>query len=360
MQPDHRHKLLTAGPAGGLNLMPTGPRWLVRGPAAAGLAVSAALLADGLRLGAAYCARGGCAAVAGSAWGTPLGVPLPTWGAAAFGGLLVLSLLDRTRRAVPAAAGVAAACGAGLLAVQVFVLRAVCPACLLADAAGLLCGAGALLSAPAWRSDVDDPAAATAGGWAVLAAALCGPLMWAALAPPPPVPAPVRSALAETPPGAVTVAAATDPTCPHCRATARGLLAWIDLERDAGRTVRAVHLPVVRPAVPGSADACRLLAAAEDVGHDAATRFLAAVPADAGERLTDAALRTAWAAARLSAAEFDAALAAPLPPAEWATDAAVPGLPTVWVGTAAGDPVRLVGPVTPAGFAGAAERAGGW
>ena len=340
-------------------MTPMSPRWLVRAPAAAGLAVSAALLADTLRLGSAYCARGRCAAVAGSAWGTPLGVPLPVWGAAAFGGLLVLSLLARTRRAVPAA-GVAAACGLGLLLVQAFVLRAVCPACLLADAAGLLCGAGALLSAPAWRSERQDPAAATAGGWAALAAALCGPLAWAALTPPPPVPAPARAAMEETPPGEVTVAAATDPTCPHCRATARGLLAWIDQERDADRTLRAVHVPVVRPAVPGSADACGLLAAAEDAGDDAATRFLAALPLDAGERLTDAALRTAWPAADLPADRFDVALAAPPPAAEWASDAAVPGLPTVWVGTAAGDPVRLVGPVTPAGFAGAAGRAGGW
>ena len=340
-------------------MAPTRPRWLVRGPAAAGLAVSAALLADGLRLGGAYCAHGGCAAVAGSAWGSPLGVPLPAWGTAAFGGLLVLSLSNRTRRAVPAVCGVAAACGLGLLLVQAFVLRAVCPACLLADAAGLLCGAGALLSAPAWRSECKDSAAATTGGWAVLAAGLCGPLAWAALAPPPPVPAPVRAALAATPTGGVTVAAATDPTCPHCRATARGLLAWIEDERGTGRPVRAVHLPVPRPAVAGSAEACRLLAAAEDAGDDAATRFLAALPADAGEKLTAAALRTAWAAARLPAAGFDAALAAPPPAAEWATDAAVPGLPTVWVGAAAGNPVRLVGPVTPAGFAGAAGRAGG-
>ena len=340
-------------------MTPTWPRWLVRAPAAAGLAVSAALLADGLRLGAAYCARGGCAAVAGSAWGRPLGVPLPAWGAAAFGGLLVLSLLNRTRRAVPTVAGVAAACGFGLMVVQAFVLRAVCPACLLADAAGLLCGAGALLSAPTWRSDRKEPAAATAGGWAVLVAALGGPLAWPALAPPPPVPAPVRAVMAATPAGGVTDVAATDPTCPHCRATARGLLAWIEDERNAGRSVRAVHLPVVRPAVPGSADACRLLAAAEDAGEDAATRFLAALPPHDGERLTDAALRTAWTAAGLDPLRFDIALSAPAPPADWATDAAVPGLPTVWVGTAAGDSVRLVGPVTAAGFAGAAGRVRG-
>src|SRR5262249_41110971 len=98
-----------------------------------------------------------CEEVLRSRFGKPFGVPLPLIGLAGFGGLFVLSLL-RARRPVAALALLAGAVGLALLAVQLFVLRQVCPLCVLVDSLALL---GAVLAV---RPGAPQPGV-TPAGW---------------------------------------------------------------------------------------------------------------------------------------------------------------------------------------------------
>src|SRR5262245_8302166 len=98
----------------------------------AGLAASAALLADALGPAPTFCAADGCAAVRASGWARPLGIPMPAIGLGFFATALALAVAGppRARRIV---AGAGAAGAVGLLLLQGLVIGAWCKLCLVAD-----------------------------------------------------------------------------------------------------------------------------------------------------------------------------------------------------------------------------------
>ncbi len=201
----------------------------VRVAAVAGLAISAAMLVPALSNGA-LCTSEGCTDVTASAWGRPLGVPLPAAGAGFFLALLTLSHLPRLVGVLRLLAIIGGVVGLGLIAVQVFVLGRVCSLCLVID----LLAITAALAAPA-----DAPPAGVGWAWAGLAAlAAAGGAaypLWEASRPPPPEVLALRHA------DKVTVVELVDMNCRHCRHIHAALNV---LEREGGGRMHRVQLEV--------------------------------------------------------------------------------------------------------------------
>jgi len=116
---------------------------LLRATALVAIAVSAVLTVDHVRPGRAFCPLAeACAAARESALGTIGGVPTSIIGLAAFGALLVLTLLplEISRPVLKPVGALSAAAGLGFIAYQHLVLPSFCPLCLIADSAGFVAG----------------------------------------------------------------------------------------------------------------------------------------------------------------------------------------------------------------------------
>jgi uncharacterized membrane protein len=118
------------------------PDWLVAGFAAIGFAVSVYLTIVKLAGGSAlFCEAGsGCDIVQASRWATFLGVPTAAWGAVVYAILAGLAIVGLTTQrwtwAFVLATGAVAF--AGYLAwIELFVLRAICPWCVVVALAGV-------------------------------------------------------------------------------------------------------------------------------------------------------------------------------------------------------------------------------
>ena len=294
-----------------------------------GIAASAAALVDVIGPAPAFCADDGCGEVRGTAWATPLGVPLPVIGVAFFAAALAATLAgaDRLRRAL-ALAGAAGALG--LVALQAFVIGAWCPLCLVADGAALAFAALAL-PPPRWpRARRGLAGAAALAGIAAVAAPL-------ALAPG--APAATRVGLVpevvarEQVPGEVVIVDFVDFECPFCRAF-HGRL--VEAVRRAEVPVRVVRKMVPLSMHPGAMPAAIAYCSAERQGKgDAMAEALLAAPVAA---LTEEGCERIAAALGLDLARFRADRADPAIRARIDADlaaaraAGIRSLPTIYVG----------------------------
>jgi uncharacterized membrane protein/protein-disulfide isomerase len=105
------------------------------------LVISAVFLADGWLPGSRLCSfESDCDLVVHSWLGKPFGIPLPFAGVTAFTGLFALSLAGgvRIRRIFRPLALVAGLGGAALILAQLFVIRHVCPFCMVVDGLAVL------------------------------------------------------------------------------------------------------------------------------------------------------------------------------------------------------------------------------
>ena len=255
--------------------------------AVTGVALSAALLVDSLRPAPAFCAAGGCAEVRSSAWAHPLGVPMPALGLAFFA---LAGLLAATGRGPRARRALAAAGGAGalaLLAIQGLVIGAWCRVCVAADLVALAHAAIVLAAGRAAWPGLRRAPLALAGAAALLAAAL--PL--AALRDPVPVSPPPSGGLPEVVAreqvaGTAVVVDFVDFECPFCRAFHRELGEALARAEVPVRVVRKmVPLPQHTGALPAAVAWC--CADAQGKGDEMAERLMAATDfsAPALERL---------------------------------------------------------------------------
>jgi uncharacterized membrane protein/protein-disulfide isomerase len=299
------------------------------------LVVSTALLWNGLRLNPRFCPfGGGCEEVLSSAYGRPLGVPLPLVGVLTFGSLFAASLLPgrRVGRALGLLAPAAGAGGLVLILLQVFVLRRVCPFCLIVDACAvtlavveLSWGRGRPLPAVGGRARSLWLAAAPvlAGGAAALVSTGSGGAA--------PAPGPVPAAVAALwVPGKVNVVEVADFQCPHCRRMHEVLALFLDEEGDR---VHFARLTAPLPAHVQARHASRAFLCAEQQGRGdemAELLFHAAdLRPEACERLA-AALGLSLPAFRACVTDprtdhqIDADLA-------WMRAASPQGLPVIWV-----------------------------
>ncbi len=187
---------------------------IIRILALVALAVSTAQLADRLSGAGAFCSfEGDCEAVTASAYGEPLGVPLPVVGVVGFAFLFALTLLPESRgfRLLRPLTVVAGVVGLGLLVVQLVVLRRVCPLCAVVDSSAIGLAVVVLLRRPVPTA----PVRVRLVCWIVAGiAALFFPALWSLAELPPPVPDQVK---AQWEPGRVTVVELTDFDCPACK-----------------------------------------------------------------------------------------------------------------------------------------------
>jgi protein-disulfide isomerase/uncharacterized membrane protein len=179
------------------------------------LAASAALFVHYVDpVEASFCAaESGCEKVRRSAFsyfGTPL-LNLPLLGLIAYGTVFVTSLRSPGGPIAPRLALAGGVGGAAFLALQIFVVGAMCWLCVVVDVAALTAGLFGWLSLR--RGPGADPL--KIGAWGAIAAiTLVAPPLWTRVRPGPPVPASVR-ALYE--PAKINVVEFADFECPFCR-----------------------------------------------------------------------------------------------------------------------------------------------
>lgn len=179
------------------------------------LAVCLAMVIDQWSPAPKFCGfRAGCDDVINSIYGRPAGIPISLVGLIAFGMFFLVSLGSPAviARFVGPLALTAGFIGIGLVAIQVLVLKRICPLCLVVDALGILMAALELV----WPA---SQAMAAPRRWVWLATAavvLALPSIWASLQPEPKVPQAVRDMWQE---GRINVIEITDLTCPYCRQT---------------------------------------------------------------------------------------------------------------------------------------------
>ncbi len=296
--------------------------------ALAGVALSALSLAESWRDDPLFCPLdGGCGAVTRSAWGRPLGIPLPYFGVAGFGLAAVLSLYPGAARGLGVVCLLGGAAGLGLAAVQASVLRQYCRLCLLIDGAAMLLA----LIELGWPATGETPAPRRWPWLAALGVAAAGPLLLSRFAfAEPGVPAEVLAIQAETP-GRLTAVFVTDFQCEQCRLTHPVLRR---LAEEHSPPVRLVLLVFPLPAHEHSRDAARAYFAAEGMGKgpEMAEALLAAddlTPAGC-EKL---AARLGLDVIRYREAAASEAARARLDETAWMRGAGVPGLPAIWIGS---------------------------
>jgi uncharacterized membrane protein/predicted DsbA family dithiol-disulfide isomerase len=297
--------------------------------ALAALTLSSAALVDYFRESPGLCGFGtGCDQVIHSAFGQPLGVPLPALGLAGFGAVFALTLWPdrRAGRWLRPLALAAGAAGATLLTVQVTVLGRVCPLCLGVDS----CAVGLAVVELIFAFAGTLPPSPVSSRWPWAAVALLGvaaPGLWAALQEPPFVPPEVKVLWT---PGTVTVVDVTDFDCPHCRQTHPALA---EVRREQPDGVRFVRVVAPMPLHANSRPAARAYLAAESQGR--ADEMAEALYA-AGDLSADGCRRLA-ANLDLDLARYDAVVNDPATDARldatvaWVRPAAPRGLPVLWV-----------------------------
>ncbi|MFM7058788.1 MAG: vitamin K epoxide reductase family protein [Planctomycetota bacterium] len=233
------------------------------------IVVCMAILVDYFRSTPAFCGfRAGCEEVIRSAYGRPLGVPLPVVGLLAFTVFFFLTLIPASRpgRLLGPLAILAGLIGLGLVAVQVFLLHQTCPLCLAVDAAAMLLAAVEPgLSQPTKISEEEEPPTPlkpNVWAWIGLAVVVMAvPLVWSLAEPAPEVPTQVQSHwMADT----INVVEITNFTCPYCRQTHPVLEAFLD---EQGGRVHFVRLVVPLEYHDNDRSAARAYLAAEQQGR---------------------------------------------------------------------------------------------
>lgn len=167
----------------------------------------------------AFCGgEGGCAAVRASPFSHIGPVSLPAIGMGAFIGLFALSVWASRRRhflALTVQTGLAALVAAVLIGLQLFVVKAVCPWCMVVDVGALVSFALALTVYRRAGDELAEPTPLrvlwTAAGFVVVAV----PMLWDYTAAANVVTVPDAIAKYQEP-GKVNVVMFTDFECPHC------------------------------------------------------------------------------------------------------------------------------------------------
>jgi uncharacterized membrane protein len=197
-----------------------------------GLAASAASLADQAFDAPTYCSfDAGCEHVTASAYGRPLGIPLPVAGLVGFGAVLGLTVVGRGWAGTVAKwlAVLGGLVGVALIVIQVAVLGQVCKLCLVSDCAGIALALAAVVG----RGPVGGPDVSVAAriGWPVAGAvAVVAPLV-VALAGTETITAPpwVTEHWVE---GKVTVVEVSDFECDHCKRADPVVREWLRRHPD--------------------------------------------------------------------------------------------------------------------------------
>jgi len=242
-----------------------------------GLAASAASLADQTFEEPTYCGfESGCHQVTASAYGRPLGVPLPVAGLVGFAAVLGLTLVGREWAAKAARwLGVAGGLvGASLIVLQLAVIGRTCPLCLVADGCGTGLGLLAVIGRASPGGTAVSPLARivwpAAGMLAVVA-----PLTAALADEETEVPAWVKAHWAED---KITIIEMTDFECEHCKNADQFIRGRVQGRAD----VNIVRLPVPMPAHPNGRPAALAYLAAKAQGRgDAMAAALYAAPSRA-------------------------------------------------------------------------------
>lgn len=190
---------------------------LVRVALLVALAASTALHLDYSTGAPSFCGDGGgCAAVKASAWSHVGGVALPTLAVAVFASMFAASLLvksDRERRGFALVLGLGALVAALLIGTQIFVVRAICPYCMVVDGSTLVAALAAFLQVK--RSHEAEPWPLRLGWLVAGFVAVGAPMSWAGA---PVVSVELPPALASLQSEATTdVLMFTDFQCPYCR-----------------------------------------------------------------------------------------------------------------------------------------------
>jgi uncharacterized membrane protein/predicted DsbA family dithiol-disulfide isomerase len=302
-----------------------------------GLGTSSVLLVDYLRPVGVFCGGGGgCDVVRHSAFAGVLGVPTPVFGLIFFGGVLVLALWP-ARRLLVAWAGVGALAALGLIAIQLFVLHAVCKYCMASDLLAL----AALGVALGTRG---RPAPAGAHATAAMVAAVAvglAPVGYARLQPPPPRPELITFGLMpdvienEQRPGLATIVEFVDYECPYCRRLHQTMAQVLAAYDGKVRVVRKQH--PLGEIHPHADTAARAACCAEEAGlGDRMADALYAAPPD---DLTSEGCERIAARVGLDLAAYRQCVASDRPAARLRADAAAaqaaglgPEVPVFWIG----------------------------
>jgi len=237
-----------------------------------GMAASIASLVDLLGPAPTFCAETGCATVRASAWGHPLGIPMPVLGVAFFAAMIALCFVARPRlRLVLAIAG--GAWALALIGVQAFAIGVWCKLCMIADPAALalalaVAAGGAIVRPRWWRVALVAPA---------IAASVLALAAWAHPAAPELPPGTPDVVARAQQPGKVTVVEFVDFECPFCRELAPKLHAAIAAAAPPVQVVRKmVPLPMHPHAMPAAVAWC--CADAQGKGDAMADALFAADP----------------------------------------------------------------------------------
>ncbi|MBI4955518.1 MAG: thioredoxin domain-containing protein, partial [Myxococcales bacterium] len=181
---------------------------------------SAILLIDYTGTEPTFCSHGGgCQAIKGSDYSTLLGQPIPVYGLGGFLGLYALAIWAESKghlRSLAVLTGLGALAAVGFIALQIFVIGAICRWCMVVDSAAILAAVVALVVAR--RGPIVEPTALRLGWSLVPAAVWLLTVLWARHPPSDVEPQPLPEALRPlTVPGRLTIVEITDFECPYCR-----------------------------------------------------------------------------------------------------------------------------------------------
>jgi len=250
------------------------------------LTFSAMLAVDYSSATPRFCgAEGGCGAVQQSGYAHVLGVSLPVWGLIGLGAFLLLTL-STWRPAVllaRAAGAFAVAAGAGLLGLQVFVLHAVCPFCVVVDVSSAVAGVLVLVSGGASAS----PPRLRPWAFGLLGAlAIAAPLVYPKVAAPSRLPPGIEALQV---PGKLTVVEFADFECPFCRHLHPRLSAAVDAQPPGSVAVVRLNVPLPFHPMARGAALAHLCAEAQDEGEAMADRLFR-MPSMTPARIREAAV----------------------------------------------------------------------
>jgi uncharacterized membrane protein len=276
--------------------------------------------------------KGSCESVIHSAYGRPLGVPLPVIGLVGFGLLLGLLLFPERRSFVlfgPLAV-LAGSAGLALILVQYLVLKQFCSMCLFVDGSAIALAVIDLAGRP-------HPGAPPVTPWWQRAAWLAGALL-AVVLPPlyvwtgsnPPVPEQVKALWVED---RLTVVELMDFECQRCRDAEPLLEDFLRKKEKEGEKIHFVRLPAPMPNHEHARDSARAYLAAEKQGKGEAMAdaLVASLKHDEAE------CRMRAEEIGLDLAEYDRVVQDPATDKKlddtnaWGRTAG-PGLPLLWVG----------------------------
>lgn len=297
---------------------------LIRLLCVAALGASAASLADQTLGDATFCSfESGCEEVTSSAYGKPLGIPLPVFGIVGFALVLGLTLIGKesTNAMARRLGHLGAAVGAILVVIQFAVLGRVCPLCLVAD--GCAIGIGLLAIRPLPAASPSSPARAVWLVASVLAVLLPLVFAYAEIAPDPP-----DWIQAHWVEGKINIVEVTDFECEHCRRADEYIREALQNRKD----VNFVRIPVPMPKHANSRTAAIAFQAAKAQGRgdDMAVALFGA------NALTAPDCRRLAEKLGLNLAEYDRVVSDPatdsqVGTASTAAQAAGPGVPLIWI-----------------------------